>query len=106
MAWLEAEDVQAYLELEEVDQRLTEATLGVKAEVERLRSDLNFTGEAEIPANVVYGSILWAALFYQQRNAPSGFVGYGDGADIVGDVLGSKKADIYRMIGHRRPGTA
>jgi hypothetical protein len=37
MAWLEAEDVQAYLELEEVDQRLTEATLGVKAEVERLR---------------------------------------------------------------------
>lgn len=106
MAWLEAEDVQAYLELEEVDQRLTEATLGVKAEVERLRSDLNFSGAVAIPANVVYGSILWAALFYQQRNAPSGFAGYGDGADIVGDVLGSKKADIYRMIGLRRPVTA
>jgi hypothetical protein len=106
MAWLEPEDVAAYLELEEVDQRLEDATAGVKAEVERLRSDLVFTGAAEIPANVIYGSILWAALFYQQRNAPSGFAGYGDGADIVGDVLGSKKADIYRLIGLRRPVTA
>ena len=74
--------------------------------MERLRSDLVFTGAAEIPGNVIYGSILWAALFYQQRNAPSGFAGYGDGADIVGDVLGSKKADIYRLIGLRRPVTA
>jgi hypothetical protein len=106
MAWLEPEDVAAYLELEEVDQRLEDATAGVKAEVERLRSDLVFTGAVEIPANVIYGSILWAALFYQQRNAPSGFAGYGDGADIVGDVLGSKKADIYRLIGLRRPVTA
>lgn len=106
MAWLEATDVQTYLELEEVDTRLTEATAAVKAEVERLRSDLTFTGSAQIPQNVIYGAILWAALFYQQRNAPSGFAGYGDGADIVGDVLGSKKADIYRMIGLRRPVTA
>lgn len=106
MAWLEPEDVQAYLELEEIDTRLEQATMGVKAEVERLRSDLDFSGAAEIPGSVIYGSILWAALFYQQRNAPSGFAGYGDGADIVGDVLGSKKADIYRMIGLRRPTTS
>jgi hypothetical protein len=106
MAWLEPEDVQTYLELEEVDARLTEATAAVRSEVERLRSDLNFTGAVEIPASVTFGAILWAALFYQQRNAPSGFAGYGDGADIVGDVLGSKKADIYRFIGLRRPVTA
>jgi hypothetical protein len=106
MAWLEPEDVQTYLELEEVDARLTEATAAVRSEVERLRSDLNFTGAVEIPASVIFGAILWAALFYQQRNAPSGFAGYGDGADIVGDVLGSKKADIYRFIGLRRPVTA
>lgn len=106
MAWLEPEDVQTYLELEEVDARLEEATAAVRSEVERLRSDLVFTGAAEIPASVIFGSILWAALFYQQRNAPSGFAGYGDGADIVGDVLGSKKADIYRFIGLRRPVTA
>jgi hypothetical protein len=106
MAWLEPEDVQTYLELEEVDARLTEATAAVRSEVERLRSDLDFTGAVEIPASVIFGAILWAALFYQQRNAPSGFAGYGDGADIVGDVLGSKKADIYRFIGLRRPVTA
>lgn len=106
MAWLEPEDVQTYLELEEVDARLTEATAAVRSEVERLRSDLNFTGAVQIPASVIFGAILWAALFYQQRNAPSGFAGYGDGADIVGDVLGSKKADIYRFIGLRRPVTA
>lgn len=106
MAWLEATDVQNYLELDEVDDRVETATAAVKSEVERLRSDLNFSGSAEIPASVIYGAILWAALFYQQRNAPSGFAGYGDGADIVGDVLGSKKADIYRFIGLRRPVTA
>lgn len=106
MAWLEASDVQAYLELEETDQRLEDATAGVKAEIERLRSDIDFSGDTEIPGSVWYGAILWAALFYQQRNAPSGFAGYGDGADIVGDVLGSKKADIYRLIGLRRPVTA
>jgi len=106
MAWLEPEDVQTYLELEEVDARLEEATAAVRSEVERLRSDLDFTGAVEIPASVIFGAILWAALFYQQRNAPSGFAGYGDGADIVGDVLGSKKADIYRFIGLRRPVTA
>ncbi|MGI9116381.1 MAG: hypothetical protein ACR2JV_01940 [Gaiellales bacterium] len=106
MAWIEAEDVKTYLDLEDVDARLTEATLAVKAEVERLRSDLDFSGSTQIPASVIFGAILWAALFYQQRNAPSGFSGYGDGADIVGDVLGSKKADIYRFIGLRRPVTA
>jgi hypothetical protein len=106
MAWLEATDVQNYLELDEIDDRVEMATAAVKSEVERLRSDLNFSGSAQIAGSVKYGAILWAALFYQQRNAPSGFAGYGDGADIVGDVLGSKKADIYRFIGLRRPVTA
>ena len=106
MAWIEPEDVAAYLELLEVDDRCTQATLAVKEQVEILRSDINFSGATPIPASIVYGAVLWAALFYQQRNAPSGFAGYGDGADVVGDILGSKKADIYRLLGLRRPVTA
>ena len=67
---------------------------------------LSENSRVEIPQNVIYGSILWAAMFYQQRSTPSGFAGYGDGADLVGEVLGSRKGDIYRLIGLRRPLTA
>jgi len=102
--WLTTEDVANYLELDEVDDRVERATLAVKSEVERLRSDLS--PYDEVPGSVQYGAILWAALFYQQRNAPSGFAGFGDGADIIGDIMGSKKGDIYRLIGLRRPLTA
>jgi len=105
-AWLDPEDVATQLGLAAVDQRLTWATSAVGTEVERLRSDLDFSGAVEIPQNVIYGSILWAAMFYQQRSTPSGFAGYGDGADLVGEVLGSRKGDIYRLIGLRRPLTA
>lgn len=104
MAWIEPEDVAAQLDLLEVDARLTSCTEAIRIEVERLRSDL--APYTSMPASVHYGAVLWAALLYQQRNAPSGFNGYGDGADIVGEVLGSRKGDIYRLIGLRRPVTA
>jgi hypothetical protein len=105
-AWLDPEDVADYLGLAEVDTRVTLATDAVAAHVERLRSDLDFSGAVEIPQDVIYGSILWASLYYQQRTSPSGFSGYGDGADLVGEILGSRKGDIYRLIGLRRPITA
>ena len=104
MAWIEPEDVAAQLDLLEVDARLEQVTAAVKSEVERLRSDL--APYTSVPQSVKYGAILWAALFYQHRNAPSGFAQYGDGADLVGEVMGSRKADIYRLLGMRRPVTA
>jgi hypothetical protein len=104
MAWIEPEDVAAQLDLLETDTRLEQCTEAVKIEVERLRSDL--APYTTMPANVHYGAVLWAALYYQHRNAPSGFAGFGDGADLVGEVMGSRKADIYRLIGLRRPVTA
>lgn len=104
MAWIEPEDVAAQLDLLETDARLEQCTEAVKSEVERLRSDL--APYTEMPGSVHYGAVLWAALFYQHRSAPSGFAGYGDGADLVGEVLGNRKADIYRLIGLRRPVTA
>ena len=105
MPWIEAQDVADQLDIE-VDDRLSNCTAAIKSEVERLRSDLDFSGSVEIPASIVYAAILWAAILYQHRSAPSGFAGYGDGADVVGDVIGSRKADLYRLLGLRRPVTA
>jgi hypothetical protein len=48
------------------------------------------------------GSIVWAALFYQTRNAPSGFAGYGDDTAMF-DSLGARRAEVMRMVGWRRP---
>ena len=76
----------------------------VQAEVERLRSDLDFA--TEVPRGVHLGAVKWAAELWQARSAPSGFAGYGDGADLMGSMLASQRADIYRLIGIRRPLTA
>ena len=48
------------------------------------------------------GSILWAAILYQSRSAPSGFVGYGDETQLF-DTLGARRAEVLRLIGWRRP---
>ena len=48
------------------------------------------------------GSILWAAILYQARSAPSGFAGYGDETQMF-DTLGARRAEVLRLIGWRRP---
>jgi len=104
--WLDPEAVADYLGLAEVDSRVTLACDAVMAQVEKLRSDLDFSGSSEIGGDIIYGSMLWASIYYQQKASPSGFAGYGDSADLVGEVLGSRKGDVYRLIGLRRPLTA
>ena len=47
-----------------------------------------------------------AQLDIEVDSAPTGFAGFGDGADMQGDVLGTRIGDIYRLIGLRRPVTA
>ena len=51
------------------------------------------------------GSVMWAALVYQARNAPSGYAGYGD-ETMIFDTLGARRAEIMRLVGWRRPVTA
>jgi hypothetical protein len=107
--WLTPEDVAAYLDLPsaEGDDNLELSTAVVKAAVERRRSDL-WTGDplAFTPgADVKGGSVMWAALVYQTRNAPSGFAGYGDETMIL-DTLGARRAEVMRLVGWRRPGLA
>ena len=107
--WLTPEDVGAYLDLPTAavaaDDNLALSTAAVKAAVERRRSDL---WNSETPAvfapgeDVRAGSIMWAALVYQARNAPSGFAGYGDDTMLF-DTLGARRAEVMRLVGWRRP---
>ncbi len=103
--WLTVDDVAGYLDLPTVDptdDNLALSTAAVKAAVEARRSDLDFTDETTVAANVRTGSILWAAILYQSRSAPSGFAGYGDETQLY-DVLGARRAEVLRLIGWRRP---
>lgn len=109
--WLTPEDVAAYLDLPEAsvagDDNLALSTAAVKAAVERRRSDLDFEAAsfAVFNADVFGGAVMWSALVYQTRNAPSGFAGYGDETTIY-DSLGARRSEVMRLIGWRRPVSA
>lgn len=102
--WLTVDDVAAYLDLPTAagDDNLELSTAAVKAAVERRRSDLNVGGVFTPDADVKGGSVMWAGLLYQTRNAPSGFAGYGD-ETVLYDSLGARRAEVMRLLGWRRP---
>lgn len=102
--WLTETDVAEYLDLPGgSDDNLALSTAAVKAAVERRRSDLALTDpDTIVPGDVHGGAVMWAALVYQTRNAPSGFAGYGDETQIF-DALGARRAEVMRLIGWRRP---
>ena len=105
--WLTPEDVAAYLDLPTADDdNLLLATATIKAALERRRSDLwDRSGDPAVftvSAEVKGGAVMWAALVFQLRNAPSGFTGYGD-ETMIFDALGSRRAEVMRMVGWRRP---
>lgn len=107
--WLTPEDVGAYLDLPQsvidTDDNLALATAVVKAALERRRSDLWTKDDPpafQPDAAVKGGAVMWAALVYQTRNAPSGFAGYGD-ETMLFDALGARRAEVMRLVGWRRP---
>jgi hypothetical protein len=104
--WITVDDVASYLDLPTSDDdNLALATSTVKAAVEGRRSDLFDSSDPRVfvPTDDVRGgSIIWAGLVFQTRNAPSGFSGYGDETWLL-DSLGSRRSEVMRMIGWRRP---
>lgn len=106
--WITAEAVAEYLGdgSDPEEPRLVQATAAARAAVERRRSELllDTLTDAEAPADVRTGAILWAALIYQQRSSPVGFDGF-DAEAAFADA-GSKRAEIFRLIGWRRPVSA
>ena len=105
-AWITPEDVAAYLDLPSADDdNLLLSTAAVKAAVERRRSDIWTADDPPAFApgdDVKAGAVIWAALMFQTRNAPSGFAGYGDDTTMI-DSLGARRAEVMRLVGWRRP---
>jgi hypothetical protein len=104
--WLTVEDVAVYLDLPgdpTLDDNLALSTAAVKAAVESRRSDLSLEGVFTPTDDVKGGAVMWAALVYQTRNAPSGFAGYGDEGAMLFDSLGARRAEVMRLLGWRRP---
>jgi hypothetical protein len=104
--WITPEEVAAYLDVpfDAADDNLTLSTAAVKAAVEHRRADLN-AGDPPVftPTEDVHtGSVIWAAILYQTRSAPSGFAGYGDETSMF-DPLGARRTEVMRLIGWRRP---
>ena len=101
--WITPADVAEELggDADPLDARLGFFTAAIRAAVEERRADLAFADAATTPEHVRKGSIMWAALLYQQRSAPSGFDGF-DAETALADA-GSKRAEINRLIGWRRP---
>lgn len=104
--WLTPDQVAAYLDLPgdpALDDNLQLSTSTVKAAIERRRSDLGLTLPGAIVSDEVHGgAVMWAALVYQARNAPSGYAGYGD-ETVLFDSLGARRAEVMRLVGWRRP---
>ena len=103
--WLTPEDVAAYLDLPTADDdNLILSTAAIKASLERRRSDL-WKGDPPVftpDDGVKGGAVMWAAMVWQWRSSPSGPPGFGD-ETMVFDALGSRRAEIMRMVGWRRP---
>lgn len=102
--WITPADVAEPLGADVTDEWLIFSTAAVKAAVEERRYDLAFADAATTPDHVRAGAIMWAGLMFQQRSAPSGFDGY-DAESALVDA-GSKRAEIMRLLGWRRPTVA
>lgn len=100
--WITPDDVAEYLGTVAADDpRVVRSTAAVKAAVEQRRAELTFTDDTTVPENVRLGATMWASVMVQQRSAPSGFEGYD--AELALADAGSKRAEIFRLLGFRRP---
>lgn len=101
--WITTGDVASDLDVTDdpLDERLVRSTAAVRSAVERRRSDLVYTDAESVPADIRAGAIAWAAVMYQSRSAPSGFAGYD--AETALAEAGSRRAEIFRLLGWRRP---
>lgn len=103
MEWITPEGVAAHLGggADPADPELVSCVGAVRSAVEARRTDLVYTDETTVPEHVRRGAVMWAAVMYQQRSAPSGFDGY-DAESALMDA-GAKRAEIRALLGWRRP---
>ena len=101
--WITTGDVAGDLDVPDDagDVRLSRSVDAVRAAVERRRSDLDYTDADSVPADVRAGAVAWACVMYQSRSAPAGFAGFDAETALI--EAGSRRAEILRLLGFRRP---
>ena len=97
--WLTDTDTAAQLRLAAADEYVTTATDAARAWVERQRPDLDYS--AGVTADIHLGAVLMACLLYNQAGAPGGIPSFQELATY--EDAGPSLANIYRLIGSRRP---
>lgn len=103
MTWITEQEVADRCGVGLPDDRVTSSTDAAVAYVERVRSDLHDNlGVFQPTADVVEGTIMFAAHLYTSRAAPQGFAAYGDS---LGDYQPTSimPAIVQRLIGIKRP---
>src|SRR5262245_23546382 len=97
--WLTPADVAAQLDVPYPDgpddARVEAVTAATSAAVERRRSDMDWSAidGSNVPADIHYGSVVWASILYQQRSSPAGFAGYSEESAIY-DALGARRGEV------------
>lgn len=109
--WLTSAQVAAQLHHTPRQPDLDNACAAIVAEIERLRSDIDFAATPPAPtgryANVHQGALMWVVLIYNRRNSPNGYPNFGEpGGDLYGAIDATSWMDISRLCGLRRPVTA
>ena len=98
MLWATIEDVEANIGLT-ADERMTDALDAANAWAQRTRPDLD--AEAPATADIVHAVVLYASVLYRSR-ANLGAVASYDSLEQIDDVSNAM-ANIYRLIGYRKP---
>lgn len=110
--WLDPARVADWLSVPVSDPHVAIAAGATAAYVERMRDDVDFS--VPLPPSLddmLQACVELAALQYQQRNAPSGFPGFGEVGDGAfasayagADVF--RISQLYRRIGIKNPRSA
>lgn len=103
-AWLPIADVAAHVARQGPpgdDVTLEAARVGAAAYVERVRPDLDWSGDA--PADVKLGALILAARFYARKGSPMGVATF---AEFGAAQIVRLDPDVERLLGigrHSRP---
>lgn len=97
--WATIEQLEEHLGLPQ-DARMVECLDASTAWCQRQRPDLH-KGTTP-PADVQHAVVIYAGLLYRERANAQGFATY-EQMDIGGVDNGAAMANVFRLLGHRKP---
>ena len=98
MDWVTIAAVADQLGVPEEDDRLADVVAAADAYVKRQRPDLD--PDVMPDPGVYLAGLLYASFLFRLRTSPGGLPGYDDAGQYdAGDLM----ANVYRLLGNRRP---